>query len=178
MQPDSGKQWNGFWSLSSVAFVLAWLYTTVYAVGLLISALQPDAGTWDVASCLFLGMFFVPVLLIPIFLIRAFRKKCHLLLGKILPWVFRVMYISVIFALCDCWWATTYRGTMFSRAQWKMKDGGTTGYMGFGYDLTYFRRIGGSHYGPQVWFWFTPFIIDLGHKHAQICWIWKGAEDD
>lgn len=179
MQIRSEKEWNGFWSLSTVAFILAWLYVTVYAVFVLLSALQPPGiGTWDISDYLFLSMFFVPVVLIPIFLIRSFRKKRHLRFGKILPWVFRVMYISIIFALCDSWWATTHRGTIFSRTEWKMKDGGTKGYIGFGYQLTYFRRIGGSHYGPEVWFWFTPFVVDLGHKHAQLCWVWNSMADD
>jgi hypothetical protein len=83
MQID--KEWNGFWSISTIAIILAWLYTTAYAVCMLVSALQPDAGTWDVASCLFMGMFFLPVVVIPIFLDRSFRKRRPVRLGKILP---------------------------------------------------------------------------------------------
>jgi len=137
MQIKPDKEWNGFWSLSSVALILAWLYATVYAVFLLVSALQPNnAGTWDVASCLFMGLFFLPSMLISIFLIRSFRKRRHLRLGKILPWVFRIMYISLIFALCDCWWMTTRGQTIFSMRT--VKAGSSVGYSGFGYS---FKRV-------------------------------------
>jgi hypothetical protein len=173
MQIKPDKEWNGFWSLSSVGFILAWLYATVYAVLLLVSALQPNnAGTWDVASCFFLGMFFLPAVIIPIFLIRSFRKKRHLRLGKILPWAFRVIYISIIFALCDCYWMTTQGGTIFS------KRASDIGYIGFGYHLNFLVGSGGRHFGPAIWFWFTPFEVDLGHKLPQVCWVWKGVGDD
>lgn len=107
MQTTSNRPWSGFWSSSSVAMILAWLYFAAFALYQLISVWGLDARTWDLSSRLFMGMFFVPVAIIPFFLLRAWRRKRHLQLAKILPWAFRVMYISIIFALCDCWWATT-----------------------------------------------------------------------
>lgn len=53
-----------------------------------------------------------------------------------------------------------------------MKDGGTTGSVGFGYFLTFYRRMSGEPYGPEVWFWFTPFVISAAHRHVEVRWVW------
>ena len=53
-----------------------------------------------------------------------------------------------------------------------LKDGGTTGSVGFGYVLTYYRQMDGRAYGPEVWFWFAPFVISAAHWHVEVRWLW------
>ena len=98
-----------------------------------------------------------------------FRKR------RILVWMVRAMYISVILAICDVWTAGTKRDfTLFSKNTWEMSDGGTKGYIGFGYSMIYFRRLGGEPFGPVIWFWFTPVVVDAtGHRGIQVRWLWS-----
>jgi hypothetical protein len=95
------------------------------------------------------------------------RKK------KIVVWLIRAMYVSIILGLCDSWIASTsHRDTFFSKERWELRDGGTRGYVGFGYSLTYYREMGGEH-GPEIWFWFTPFRIYWTSKRIGASWIWS-----
>ena len=133
---------------------------------------QPDAGPWDFWGLIILGFHVVPALIIPVFLVRAFRQKRCIRLGKVLPWLLRGVCLSVIFAMCDSWWATEHTNTLFSVTTWATRDGGTRGYVGFGYCLTYYRSLSGER-GPAVWFWFTPFVIDTAHRKLQVRWLWS-----
>ena len=163
---------NGFWRPSTVALILVSLYSATVCVWFLVSALNPDAGEWDIWSFVILSVYVVPAILIPIFLFRAFRQKRSVRLGRVLPWVFRAVYVSVILAIWDSWSAgTDRRDTLFSKASWAMRDGGTRGYVGFCYSLTYYRRIGGEH-GPEVWFWFTPFRLYWTSSRVGVSWLW------
>src|SRR3984957_3760290 len=152
MQPNSGKQRNGFWSISTVVvLIMAWLFFAVFSDLFLTSSLRANAAGDRAMSCLFLTMFFVPPVLMTIFLIRCFRKIRPLKLGKILAWVFRAFYISIIFVLCDCNWWARHGGTIFSRRDWLTHGG--VGYIGFGYHVDFLYGSGGRHYGPAIWFW-------------------------
>lgn len=95
--------------------------------------------------------------------------------GKIggLTWIARVFCLSVILAMCDSWTATEYRRTFFSTNSWKLKDGGSTGHNGFRYSLVYWRSMDGTAYGPEVWFWFTPLVVDAAHKNMRIRLLWQ-----
>lgn len=66
-----------------------------------------------------------------------------------------------------------YRRTFFSTDAWMMRDGGSTGHNGFLYTLVFWRRMDGAAYGPEVWFWFTPFVIDAAHKGVRIRLLWQ-----
>jgi hypothetical protein len=149
---------NSFWRPSSVVLILVFLYSAAFAVWFSVLAFQPGAGGWDLWAVIILGVYVVPAVVIPFFLFRAFRQKRCIRLGKVLPWVFRAVYVSIILALCDSWWATGHTNTLFSKTTWATSDGGTRGYVGFGYSLTYYRSMGGRH-GPEIWFWFTPFRL-------------------
>jgi hypothetical protein len=75
--------------------------------------------------------------------------------------------------MCDTWTALEYRRTFFSTNSWKMRDGGSTGHTGFLYSLVYWRRMDGTAYGPEVWFWFTPFVLDAAHKNPRVRLLWQ-----
>lgn len=90
--------------------------------------------------------------------------------------VLGAVLLSVILATSDMWTGLKYRRTFFSTNSWKMKDGGSTGHTGFLYSLVFWRRMDGSAYGPEVWFWFTPFVIDAAHRGVQIHWIWSQGD--
>lgn len=137
---------------------MVFLYLAAFALWLLVSALQPGSGDWDFWTVIILGVYAVPAGIIPFFLFRAFRERRCLRFNKGLPWVFRAACVSIILAICDSWWATGHTNTLFSKTTWATSDGGTRGYVGFGYSLTYYRSMGGRH-GPEIWFWFTPFRL-------------------
>lgn len=170
MQPT--RTLNGFWRASTGGLIFIALYCAAVGTWMLVSALQPDAGPWDFWGFIILGFYVVPALIIPVFLVRAFRQKRCIRLGKLLPWLLRGVCLSVIFAMCDSWWATGHTNTLFSATTWATRDGGTRGYVGFGYCLTYYRSLSGER-GPAVWFWYTPFVIDTAHRGVQVRWLWS-----
>src|SRR2546430_2463353 len=92
---------------------------------------------------------------------------------RVAKWIVRVMCLSVILAMCDTWTALEYRQTFFSTTSWKMKDGGSTGHTGFLYSLVFWRSIDGAARGPEIWFWFTPFVLDAAHNHMRIRLLWQ-----
>jgi len=92
---------------------------------------------------------------------------------RILAWIVRAVCLSVILATCDMWTAMEYRCTFFSTNSWKMRDGGSTGHTGFLYSLVFWRRMDGAAYGPEVWFWFSPFVLDAAHKHMRVRLLWQ-----
>ena len=49
-----------------------------------------------------------------------------------------------------------------------MRDGGSTGHTGFLYSIVFWRSMSGSPYGPEIWFWFTPFVLDAAHGRTRI----------
>ena len=83
------------------------------------------------------------------------------------------MYISVLMAAIDSWSGYYYGHPIFSKTVSGWKDGGTTMTIGLGYGMRFWRRMDGSAYGPVIWFWFTPFIIDASHRGIQVHWLWS-----
>jgi hypothetical protein len=83
------------------------------------------------------------------------------------------MYISVLMASIDCYTGFHYGHGVFSVTLAGMRDGGTTMSVGPGYGMYFWRRMDGAAYGPEIWFWFTPFIIDAAHRGVQIHWVWS-----
>lgn len=79
----------------------------------------------------------------------------------------------IVLALIDTRMVVTKSlAPMFSAASWKLKDGGTTGYTGFGYCLIKQQELQGEH-GPKIWFWFTSFTFSHTTKH--LCFQWLGT---
>jgi hypothetical protein len=156
-----------------ILLALAWLYFVAWGDWMAVAAFGPDAGRWELGEWLMTGAVLVPIILIPLYLIHCVRQRQPPRLRDWLPWVARMMYISLILAMCDCWAAGTERRTpIFSSTIWGMSDGGTRGYVGFGYFLTYYRRMGGVQ-GPEVWFWFTPFTVSATTEHVGLHWLWQ-----
>ncbi len=80
------------------------------------------------------------------------------------------MCVSVVLGVCDFWIAgTAHRHTLFSKAVWA-SGGGTRGYVGFGYSLTYYRGMGDAN-GPEIWYWFTPFTVYRTTEHTSVRWL-------
>lgn len=160
-------------SAGGALLVLVWLYMVAWGVFTAISAFRPDAGGWEIGEWLITGALLLPIILIPLYLKRCLREKQAPGLKRWLPWVVRVMCLSIVLAMLDSWIAgTERRAPLFSITTWAMSDGGTRGYLGFGYSLTYYRRMGGV-YGPEVWFWFTPFTISFTTGHVGVGWLWQ-----
>ena len=154
-----------------------WLYMIGWAVFFGMSAFQPNAGGWELGEWLMTGAMLIPIMVIPVYITRCARRDRPPTLKHWLPWVVRIAYVSLILAMLDSWSAATdRRAPLFSRGLWAMRDGGTRGYVGFGYFFTYYRRIGGVH-GPEIWFWFTPFTVSSTTKHVGIRWIWQNEPD-
>jgi len=80
-------------------------------------------------------------------------------------------------AIVDCGSGLYYRHGVFSVTTAKWRDGGTTASVGPGYCILYWRVMGGGGDGPEVWFWFTPFVIDTAHRGVQIYWIWSPSSE-
>jgi len=98
---------------------------------------------------------------------RRSRKR------KFAVWIIRVIYAVVIMAMIDSWSFFNFRHGVFCFATEKMSDGGTTISAGPGYTLTFWRRMDGTAYGPEIWFWGAPFVIDAAHRGVQVHWIWS-----
>jgi hypothetical protein len=81
------------------------------------------------------------------------------------------MSVSIILGIVDCWIAgTSHRDTLFSKSVWKLSDGGTSGYIGLGYSLTYYRKMDGEQ-GSEIWYWFTPFTVYHTTQRTGIRWL-------
>ncbi len=160
------------WSGVGILLALAWLYMLGWGVFMAASVFQQDAGGWELGEWLMTAALLVPIILIPVYLAHCVRRKQPPRLRPWLPWLVRVMYVSVILAVCDSWAAgSERRAPIFSVTTWAMRDGGTRASVGFGYSLTYYRRMGGEH-GPEVWFWFTPFTVSWTTEHIGLRWLW------
>jgi hypothetical protein len=156
-----------------IPFALAWLYFVAWGSFMAVSVFQPDAGGWELEEWLLTTALLVPIVVIPIYLVRCVRRKQPPRFRPWLPWAARIMYVSIILAICDSWVAgTERRAPLFSITTWAMSDGGTRGSVGFGYSLTYYRRMGGVH-GPEVWFWFTPFTVSWTTERIGLRWLWQ-----
>jgi hypothetical protein len=86
----------------------------------------------------------------------------------------RALYISVIFAMCDLCSLSWNDNSVFSHAPFQTGNGDAI-YTGFGYTLVNYRDVyfdDGRTYGPEVWFWFTPVVIDIAHGGIQVHWLW------
>jgi hypothetical protein len=95
----------------------------------------------------------------------------------IYPWVIRALSLSLVLAMIDCWSGFFLGSTPCSLSLYKLRDGGTTGSIGFGYCLTYYRQLDARVYGPEVWFWFTPFVLSAAHNRLEVHWVWKARHD-
>lgn len=162
---------------AGMMLALLWLYMIGWAIFLGMSAFQANAGGWELGEWLMTGAMLIPIIAIPVYMARCARRNASPSLKLWLTWLMRIAYVSLILAMLDSWSAgTDRRAPLFSKGIWAMRDGGTRGYVGFGYFLTYYRRIGGVH-GPEVWFWFTPFTVSSTTKHVGIRWIWQNETD-
>jgi hypothetical protein len=169
MSPEAPRLWSGVGLLLG----LAWLYILGWAAFMITAAFQSDAGGWELGEWLMMGALFVPLLLIPFYLVHCAGRKQAPRFRPWLPWAFRIMCLSLVLAILDSWVAgTDRRAPLFSKVLWATKDGGTRGSVGLGYMLTYHRAMGGEH-GPEVWFWFTPFTVCLTTEHTGLRWIWQ-----
>jgi hypothetical protein len=96
---------------------------------------------------------------------------------RLVGWIILAMCLSVILAACDVWSAMRFRRTIFSTTSWKMKDGGSTGHNGFLYSFAFWRSLDGA-YGPEIWFWFTPIVIDASNANVKVRFVWNNASKD
>ena len=108
------------------------------------------------------------------FFVAAFPKSAcrRPLKQRIVVWLVRAAYISVLLAAIDSWSAHCFRHGVVSVTMGGLKDGGTRMSVGPGYFMTFWRRMDGKAYGPEIWFWFTPFVIDAAHGGIRVRWIW------
>ena len=93
----------------------------------------------------------------------------------VFAWVLRIIYLSVIFAMCDLCALSIRKEPMFSYESCETGNGDGF-YYGFGYSMLYLRDIdrdGGRTLGPIVWFWFTPFMLDGARGGIKADWVWK-----
>ncbi|MBI5388020.1 MAG: hypothetical protein HZA90_25430 [Verrucomicrobia bacterium] len=90
------------------------------------------------------------------------------------------MCLSLVLELCDIWAATRSWDTWFSKCAFICKDGGTSGYVGFGYLLLYHRSGGlpAPEIGPEIWYWFLPFTICDTNEKTGISWVWSRRQND
>jgi hypothetical protein len=117
---------------------MAWLYMVAWGVFMAISAFQSNAGRWAFEDWVLTGAGLLPIILIPVYLVRCVCRKQPPRVRPWLPWVVRIMYVSIILAICDSWIdGTNRRAPLLSHTTWAMNDGGTRGSVGFGYFLTY-----------------------------------------
>jgi len=63
------------WPASVAFMIVAWLFMAAGLAWFLIAGFRPDAGEWSVWAYVFVGIFLVAVVLIPIQLVRYFREK-------------------------------------------------------------------------------------------------------
>jgi hypothetical protein len=91
---------------------------------------------------------------------------------KIFVWIIRAVYISVLMAMIDSWSGYSDGHGVFSMTTGGLKDGGTTMSIGPDYSIIFWRSMDGSAYGPEVWFWFTPFIVDAAHRGLRVHLLW------
>lgn len=175
----SERGWEGSGNLrvltsgSAIVLQAAWLYLLAWGALLAAAVVQPDGGGWEFEGWVLTGALLGPIVLIPIYLACCAKRKLTPRFRHWLPWVVRVSYVSMILAICDSWAAgTERREPLFSKVTWGMSDGGTRGCFGFGYSLTYHRKMGGEH-GPEVWFWFSPFTVRWTSEHVGLRWIWQ-----
>jgi hypothetical protein len=175
MQTEPAKTRRGFWSPSAIILIVIWWYLAAYAVWFLISAFQEGLDGWNLFSILLIAFYVTPGVAIPIYLVYAQRRNLQHQFSKVLLWMFRVVYVSVMLAMIDCWSAASRHTTLFSTCTFAIRSG-TRGYLGFGYDLTYYRSMDGP-YGPVIQFWFTPIAVDMRHHHRLIHWAWSDGGD-
>lgn len=160
-------------SRAGILLVLVWCYFLLWGLFIVVSGLRADSGDWGLGAWLMIGAVLIPILLIPRYLYDCARRKQAPGFKPWLPWVFRLMCLSIILAMVDSWAeGTDRRDPLFSYRVYKLKDGGTGGSVGLGYSLTYYRAMGGAH-GPEVWFWFTPFTVSWTTEHVGLRWLWQ-----
>ena len=159
-------------SRPAIALEAGWLYLLAWAVFFAVAAFQPSAGGWEFEGWILTGALLGLLVLTPVYLSYCARHRLVPQFRRWLPWVVRVMYVSLILAICDSLAAGADRAPLFSKATWLMRDGGTSGSVGFGYSLTYHRKVGGGEHGPEVWFWFLPFTVSCTTERVGLRWLW------
>jgi hypothetical protein len=225
------QQPRGFWSHSTFAMILLWLYTVAFSACMLVWFLQRGAGIegfiaiayvlvtpvvipilqnvqglrtpWAIAlvmfwlyaaasvafmfmagpdfrklriwSLVYVIYLLVPPVAIPSILGRAWKQRRPVRLGRIATWIFRVLYISVILALCDCLWLCNSSGytAPFSTLDARAKGGGEASYIGFGY----FLDSDPSSTGFTIGLWYAPFLIRISDQGIRTLWLWSGDDN-
>jgi hypothetical protein len=88
----------------------------------------------------------------------------------------RIMYVSVILAMYDlCTLSVGGSSTVFSIPTSRTGNGDAI-FIGFGYILLNHEDIyrdRAKTFGPEIWFWFTPVIVDAAHGGVQVHWLWS-----
>lgn len=159
-------------SRTGILLAAAWVYFVGWGILFVIGGLL-YGGEWEFGSTVMTGALLIPIVSIPLYLLHCVRQQRPPRYFSWLPWVGRVVVVSILLAVCDVWVIRQdHSEPPFSRSFWKMRDGGTRGYVGFGYSLTNYRRMGGPH-GPEVWFWFTPFRASWTTGHMRILLPWQ-----
>jgi hypothetical protein len=96
---------------------------------------------------------------------------------KILVWIVRVICISLVFGMSDvCSLSFGSQSRPIFSMSWFRTGNSDAGYIGFGYLLFNHGSIyrdGGRTLGPEIWYWFTPVVIDFAHDGIEIHWLWK-----
>lgn len=148
---------------------LLWLYMFGWAIFIVVNVFRPNAGRLELEDWVLAGADLLPLILIPAYLIHCARRNQPPRLRPWWPWVARLVYVSFIFAMCDCWAFAERGAPVFMHETWRTR-GYTFGGIGFGYLLTCHRDA--DNYGPEVWFWFTPFTISLTTQNVGFQWFW------
>jgi hypothetical protein len=157
----------------AIVLEIIWFYMLAWGGFFAAAAFGPDAGDLEFEGWMLTAALLVPIILIPVYLSHCVNCKRIPQFRHWFPWVLRIAYVSVILAICDSWAAgTERRAPLLSKGTWAMSDGGTRGSIGFGYSLTYYRRLSGEQ-GPEVWFWFSPFTVRWTSEHVGVRWLWK-----
>ena len=150
-----------------IFLALVWLYMAGWGTYIAARVFGRDAGRLEFEDWVLIGADLIPILLIPIYLGRCVCRGRAPLLRPWFPWVVRLMYVSIIFAMCDCWAFAERGAPILTRITWKTR-GYSFGGIRFGYCLT---CSGDEHeYGPVVWFWFSPVTITMTNGHCGIRW--------
>src|ERR1700749_327666 len=98
-------------SPSVMTLILLWIYLTVWASHLLISAIR-GPGRWEFEDYAIIGSYFIAAISTPAYLAHRRQRGTPPKFRDWLPCVVRIAYISIILALCDTWKATHSHETL------------------------------------------------------------------
>ena len=101
----------------------------------------------------------------------AVRVGSHKLFKKIAIGILCAMFISVLLGIIDCYIVgTAIRHTLFSVRTRELSGEDASGYVGFGYSITYYHKSEGDM-GPEIWYWFLPFAISDTSERVEFHWV-------